>query len=217
MINELKLNSNHLIVYAIIHSFSQTENQYFTGGLQYLMDWTNLSKKTIITILKDLVDRNLILRQEYELNKVRYRTLCQWNGGVEITPSEVTNLHQSGVEITPNNKNINNTNNIEKKVIKEKKYNKYGNYGRVLLTQEEFSKLINDFGESVILKQIDLLDEYLESNNNKNKYCNYNLVLRKSIRENWFNKGFNNKKRTQNEPTWLSNYVNEFESGVEDL
>ena len=51
--------------------------------------------------------------------------------------------------------------------------------------------MVNDFGESFIKQQIDLLDEYIESNNNKNKYTNFNLVLRKSIRENWFK----NKKK----------------------
>ena len=44
------------------------------------------------------------------------------------------------------------------------------------------------FGEEFIKEQINLLDEYIESNNNKNKYTNFNLVLRKSIREKWFDK-----------------------------
>lgn len=187
MINELKLQSNHLLIYAIIHSFSQTENQYYTGGIQYLIDWTNLTKKTVIDILKDLVERKLIQREEVEFNKIRYRALHSWNGGVEITPTEVTKLHPSGVEITPNNKNINNIeDNIEKKINKEKKQNRYGTYGRVLLTEVEYNRLVNDFGLEFIENQIMLLDEYIESNNNKNKYSNFNLVLRKSIRDNWF-------------------------------
>lgn len=69
--------------------------------------------------------------------------------------------------------------------IKPKK-EKYGVYGRVKLTVDEYLRLVNEFGEDFIKKQIDLLDEYLESNNNKNRYTNFNLVLRKSIRENWF-------------------------------
>lgn len=87
-----------------------------------------------------------------------------------------------------NNTIINNTNNKytnkKKKVIKEK----YGTYGRVELTSDEYLKLVNEFGEEFIKKQIELLDEYVESNDNKNKYKNFNLVLRKSIRENWFKK-----------------------------
>lgn len=67
----------------------------------------------------------------------------------------------------------------------DKKY-KYGEYNRVELTQNEYEKLCSDFGKDFIDNQITLLDEYVESNNNKNKYKNFNLVLRKSIRENWF-------------------------------
>lgn len=74
-------------------------------------------------------------------------------------------------------------NRIDKDI--DKKY-KYGEYNRVELTQNEYDKLCNDFGKDFIDNQITLLDEYVESNNNKNKYKNFNLVLRKSIRENWF-------------------------------
>ena len=87
-----------------------------------------------------------------------------------------------------NNTSINNTSiNNKKKVYKEK----YGTYGRVKLTIDEYLRLVNDYGEDLVKRKIDLLDEYVESNNNKNKYTNFNLVLRKAIRENWFE---NNKK-----------------------
>ena len=87
---------------------------------------------------------------------------------------------------TINNIYINTNNNIntKKKVIKEK----YGTYGRVKLTTDEYLKLVNEFGEEFIKQQIELLDEYLQMNNNKNKYTDFNLVLRKSIREKWFQK-----------------------------
>ena len=75
----------------------------------------------------------------------------------------------------------------EKKYIKEKKET-YGTYKRIKLTEDEYKRLIEDYGKETINKQIELLDEYIESNNNKNKYTNFNLVLRKSIREKWFDK-----------------------------
>lgn len=85
-------------------------------------------------------------------------------------------------EIKENNTSINNTSINKKEIYKEK----YGTYGRVRLTPEEYSKLVDDFGEDFIKRQIEFLDEYVESNDNKNKYKNFNLVLRKSIREQWF-------------------------------
>ena len=95
-----------------------------------------------------------------------------------------------------------NTNN---KITKNKntKYNIYGEYKRVKLTEEQYNKLVKDYGKEFIDKQIQLLDEYVESNNNKNKYSNFNLVLRKSIRDNWFK---NNKKE---EPEWFYKNLDE--------
>lgn len=87
---------------------------------------------------------------------------------------------------TINNNTINNTNNNIYST-KDKK-SSYGCYGRIKLTDAEYQKLLADYGKEVIDNQIALLDEYVESNNNKNKYSNFNLVLRKSIREKWFNK-----------------------------
>ena len=82
------------------------------------------------------------------------------------------------------------------------KKDKYGEYKRVELTQNEYQKLCEDFGKDFIDNQITLLDEYVESNNNKNKYKNFNLVLRKSIRENWFIKqSFTTTKEKKNNNT----------------
>ena len=84
-----------------------------------------------------------------------------------------------------NNKVLNNkVNNNKRNIYKES----YGTYKRVKLTIDEYLRLVNEFGEDFIKQQIEYLDEYVESNNNKNKYTNFNLVLRKSIRENWFSK-----------------------------
>ena len=78
-------------------------------------------------------------------------------------------------------------NNIITPTKKETK-NSYGEYKRVKLTDKEYQKLCEDYGKEKLDGQIKLLDEYVESNNNKNKYTNFNLVIRKSFRENWFKK-----------------------------
>ena len=106
---------------------------------------------------------------------------------LENLPLEILPLENQG-QYNINNKDINN---------KKIKYNIYGTYKRIKLTDEEYNKLVKTFGKDFIDKQINLLDEYVESNNNKNKYTNFNLVLRKSIRENWFN---NKKEET---PDWF--------------
>lgn len=60
MVTELELKGNELLVYAIIYGFSQAENTYFSGSLQYLADWTNSTRQGIMKNLKSLIDKGLI-------------------------------------------------------------------------------------------------------------------------------------------------------------
>lgn len=72
MVTELKLKGNDLMVYAIIYGFSQTDNQYYTGGLRYLCEWTNSSKQGIQNNLKHLIQNGLIEKKEEFSNGVKY-------------------------------------------------------------------------------------------------------------------------------------------------
>lgn len=72
MVNELKLKGNGLIIYAIIYGFSQSENQRYTGSLQYLADWTNSTKQGIIKSLKILIKKGLIIKEEKIINGVKF-------------------------------------------------------------------------------------------------------------------------------------------------
>ena len=76
MINELNLKGNELLVYAIIYGFSQTENQTFTGSLQYLADWCSATKQGILKNLKSLVDKGLIVKDEVTINGVKF---CEYS------------------------------------------------------------------------------------------------------------------------------------------
>lgn len=93
--------------------------------------------------------------------------------------------------VKDNNININNTSN--------NKYIYMGTYKRIKLTKDQYNKLIDDYGEDYINQIINRLDEYVESNNNKNKYSNYNLVIRKAIRDNWF--------KIEKLPSWFNQEI----------
>ena len=54
---------------------------------------------------------------------------------------------------------------------------KYGEYNHVKLTEEEFNRLCNDFGESTTLKAIKAVDEYCQQNGKT--YKDYNLAIRR--------------------------------------
>ncbi len=73
MIDDLGLRGNELLVYAIIHGFSQDENQYFTGSLNYLTAWTGgTDKKTIIRALNCLIEKGLLEKEEVINNNIKY-------------------------------------------------------------------------------------------------------------------------------------------------
>ena len=69
--------------------------------------------------------------------------------------------------------------------LKEKSKHKYGEYQRILLTDDEYSKLCEEYGKDYINDVIERIDEYVEQNNNKNKYKNFYLVIKKAIRDKW--------------------------------
>ena len=72
MRNELNLKGNELLIYAIIFGFSQIENQFFTGSLNYLADWTGASRTTVKTTLINLLKKGLLKKEAIYKNGVRY-------------------------------------------------------------------------------------------------------------------------------------------------
>ena len=62
---------------------------------------------------------------------------------------------------------------------------KHGIYKQVTLTDDEIKRLDNEFGEEYIKQVIDRIDELVKMNGNKYKWKDFNLVIRKVIRENW--------------------------------
>ena len=62
MINELKLNGNELLLYALIFGFSQDDKSEFYGSLSYIQKALKISKPTVILLIKKLVEKKLIKR-----------------------------------------------------------------------------------------------------------------------------------------------------------
>lgn len=121
MISELGLKGNKLLVYAIIHGFSQGGQGFFTGSIPYLMSWTNGSKPTVIESLKSLTEQGLIVKKERFENGVKfvdYQSKNLTGGGKETLPGVVKKLNQGGKETLPNNIDINYIDTILRKYSK---------------------------------------------------------------------------------------------------
>ena len=72
MIRDLQLKGNELIIYACIYGFSQAENQVFSGSLQYLADWTNTTKQSVVNCLKSLTEKGYIVKSDKIINGVKF-------------------------------------------------------------------------------------------------------------------------------------------------
>ena len=85
---------------------------------------------------------------------------------------------------------------IESKADKPAKKS-YGAFGWVKLTDEQYSSLLNDLGESEAMRCISYVDESAQATGNKNKWRDWNLVLRRCHRDGW---GLNQQQRNGSKP-----------------
>lgn len=161
-----------------------------------------ISRKQQELAIKKLEDAGIIETKNTYIIGTQIK--CKHFKIIDLYEKDNSDLYKrSKSEIDETYKPVNNN----KTIIKDNNniYNKYGAYGRVKLTEKEYTRLIDEFGKDFIDKQIELLDEYIQSNNNKNKYTDFNLVLRKSIRNNWFN----NNKKQEIIPEWFNKEIEE--------
>lgn len=61
----------------------------------------------------------------------------------------------------------------------------YGEYGWIQLSDEEYERLKIELGEEELKRCITYIDESAQSNGNKNKWKDWNLVIRKCSRNRW--------------------------------
>lgn len=127
MVTELGLSGNRLIVYALIHGFCKDGVHEFHGSINYICEWTNLTRNTVMAVLKSLVEDKLVTKREYTEHNVKF-CAYQIRGSAKIAPL-VQKFDGGSAKIAPNNITNNNidcvnlttTNKEEKeKSLKEK-------------------------------------------------------------------------------------------------
>lgn len=140
--------------------------------------------KAIFTIAKPIIDSNSKRRKDGKKGGRPPK-------GTDGSESE----NQWFPELKPNeNENVNETETVNETVevgapraptpVKPVR-KKYGRYGWVKLTDEEYSRLSNDLGETELKRCIAYVDESAQSTGNKNKWRDWNLVLRRCHRDRW--------------------------------
>lgn len=116
MREDLDLKGNELLVYALIHGFSQEAQGCFFGSLEYISKACGCSRGTTIGTLKSLQNKGLLKKRELTENNVK---MCQYTaitGGSAKIELPVQKLDGGSAkielggsaEIAPNNKDIDN-------------------------------------------------------------------------------------------------------------
>lgn len=102
MVTDLKLSGNRLIIYALIHGFCKDGEHEFKGSINYICEWTNITRNTVISTLKSLVDDGLISKREYSANNVKFCAYSIVVGSAKTAPQKDNNNYN-----TDNNKEEN--------------------------------------------------------------------------------------------------------------
>lgn len=69
--------------------------------------------------------------------------------------------------------------------LKSEIKHKYGEYGWVQLSDEQYGSLLRDLGQVELDRCISYIDESAQSSGNKNRWKDWNLVIRRCHREGW--------------------------------
>lgn len=116
-VTKLGLSGNKLIIFSLIHGFCRDGEQEFKGSINYISEWTNTSRNTVISILKELVDLGLLEKRDYVVNGVKF---CAYKIGSQVFAPPVQNCDEGSEIIAPNiiYNNTKEKNEIDKSISK---------------------------------------------------------------------------------------------------
>lgn len=168
---KLGLEKSEISILAIIYGFSKDGKSNYIGSLNYLAQWSQLTKSFVIKVIARLINKNLIIKiEEYSRNikKCYYRVNLEYINkyfGDEVVYSvHQCNQYTTSVISTPGGV-TSSPNNIEDS-IDDKQINRYTD---ILLTENNKSSLHI---------KIDAIKEYCSNNGldySFYKSLNYNI------------------------------------------
>lgn len=182
-------NTNIDIVRSAIQMFSKL-------GMMEIMDDGTFYMNEVNKMIGSAADNDNANRQR------RFRERQKEMALQESYESVTKNNESKSIELEKDIE-IDNKKEMNKEKASSEATHTYGEYKRIRLKDSQYKKLVDEFGKPKTDLAITKLDEYVQSNNNKNKYKDFYLVLRKVIQQNWFN--INNQDFTSgnnNEIVW---------------
>ncbi len=194
MYQELGLKGAEKEIYAIVYSMGQGGGTY-NGSTQALADVIGISKRQVIKLLQQLVDKGLLIKKETYKNKLKY---CEYiavrKSGEQSSPldkkSGEQSSPQSGEQSSPNNKYINK---LSKKERSEPEKQKRKTFNQIIderVSDDRVKGLLVDYiqmraniGKRMTNKALELtIEDLFNLSNNTNEQIK---ILEKSIKNSW--------------------------------
>ena len=178
------------ILLAEIESLGGLHDGCFASN-QYFAEFLDLSKDRTSKLISGLKNKGYITVElsykegSYEVDK----RIIKANPSSYFCLGGSTHLEGGGEnnDYITNNYNINNNNKTSKKKTTKEPRHKYGEFKNVLLSDKDLEKLKAEYGEELVEKYIQKMDEWIELNGRR--YKNYYLALRQ-----WMNKEVSKKQ-----------------------
>lgn len=76
MLEDLRLSGTELLVFAIIFEHFFKNNEGFIATNSFFIEWTHASKRSVITAINSLVEKELIVKEKRVVNKVELNYYC---------------------------------------------------------------------------------------------------------------------------------------------
>ena len=117
MAEGLGLRVNELLVYALIHGFSQDGQSQFTGSIAYVQQWLGCARQTVFNTLQSLEKKGLIQKKEILQNGLKY---CTYQA---IIPANVTQSQNQTTQSENPTPPVRKSNQTSPKIIHNNIYN----------------------------------------------------------------------------------------------
>ena len=164
----LGLNANELIAYALIYGFCQDDATGFRGSIDYVAGWCRVQRRQAIYILKSLVEKGVVTKQE-----IPGQTCAYFIKGVQPTApvqpiAPVQKRAQGGAVHCTGGVQSTAPNNIEDNIEKIKRESvlrareddgkmAYGN--KVRMTPDEYARIVSRYGATDAAAMVQMLDD----------------------------------------------------------
>ena len=179
MPNQLGLKGTERDVFAIIYGFSQDGVNKFTGSLNYISSFLKVSRQSVINALASLIEKEYIIKEQSVINNVKCNSYKVNLEVVKKIDRVVKKFDKGSQKTLPNNIRDNIDDNILIKENARTQKRAYGEFQNVLLSDDEYDLLIEQFGNPKQL--IKRLDEYKEQSGKQ--YNSDYMAIRKWVVE----------------------------------